>query len=375
MELVLVGGGHAHVEVLRRFGAMPQPGLRVVAVARELLTPYSGMLPGYLAGHYPREACHIDLRPLAERAGAHLIHAEACGLDLGRRQVHCRDGTAVPFDLLSLDIGGRPATAAIPGAAQHALPVKPVDGFLAAWAACEAAALAAIGRYRVVVVGGGAGGVELCLALRHRLRLQLAAAGADPDRASFALVTDTTEILPSHAPWVRRRLTRGLIERGVVLHLGCRVERVEPGRLSTAAGDIGFDAAVWAVGVAAPSWPGAAGLATDPAGFVAVDATLRSLSHPEIFAAGDIAALDGHCLAKAGVYAVRQGPVLAENLRRVAQGAPLRSYQPQRQFLSLISTGDRRAVASRGRLVAEGAWVWRLKDWIDRSWMRRYQRA
>lgn len=373
-DLVLAGGGHAHVEVLRRFARAPVAGMRVVVVARERLTPYSGMLPGHLAGHYARAACHIDLGPLAAAAGARLIHGEATALDLDRKLLACRDGTIVPFGLLSLDVGGRPAMAGVTGAATHTLPVKPVDDFLAGWQAIEAAALGCEGRYRIAVVGAGAGGVELCLALQHRLCRRAHAAGIDSPKPAFTLIADTAEILPSHAPGVRRRLTRCLTGRGIALHLGQPVVRVEPGRVHTAAATIAADAVIWATGVAPAPWLRAAGLATDAHGFVAVDATLRSASHPFVFAAGDVAALAGHDLAKSGVYAVRQGPVLAENLRRTVQGAPLRPYRPQRRFLALISTGDRNAIASRGPLLAEGAWVWRLKDWIDRRWMRRYQR-
>ncbi len=373
-RLVLVGGGHSHVEVLRRFALDPAPDIRLSLIARDLDTPYSGMLPGFLAGHYSHEECHVDLRPLARAAGAELIHAEAVGFDPDRKSISCGDGTAVPFDVASLDIGSQPDRSEIPGAAEHALPVKPVDRFLAGWTAIEAKVLAATARFRIVVVGGGAGGVELCLSLRHRLRARLIETGADPERAGFRIVTRTAEILPTHAPGVRRRLARILRKRGVTVHVGCSVDEVRPGRLiCVPRTEIGFDALIWVTHAGAAAWLADSGLATDPDGFVRVNDRLQSVSHPSVFAAGDAAALAGHRLAKSGVHAVRQGPPLARNLRLACRGEPLEPYRPQRRTLALISTGDRYAIASRGGLVAGGAWLWWLKDRIDRRWMRQYQ--
>jgi selenide,water dikinase len=191
---------------------------------------------------------------------------------------------------------------------------------------------------------------------------------------SFAIVTDTAELLPTHNPSVRERMTRVVRERGIELHLERRVVAVLPGTLQCRPSrEIPFDAAVWVTNAAAAPWLRESGLATDQRGFVAVSDCLQSISHPFVFAAGDVAAVDGHDLAKSGVFAVREGPRLARNLRRACHGEPLVSYRPQRHHLALISTGDKYAVASRGRWSAEGAAVWRLKNHIDRRWMRMYQ--
>jgi len=371
-DLVLVGGGHAHVAVLRRFGMKPVPGLRLTLITRDVHTPYSGMLPGYLAGHYDYDACHIDLGPLARFAGARLYHAEVAGLDAANRRLEVAGRPPVTFDLLSINIGSRPRTLDVPGAAEFAIPVKPIDAFLVRWEALIARVLTSRGPFRIGVVGGGAGGVEVVLATRHRLRQCLRERGDDPARLSFSLLTAGPVILPTHNPGVRARFQRVLRARGIAVLTGHRVREVTAtALLAEDQAAVAVDATLWVTSAAAPVWPGAAGLAVTDEGFIRVDTHLQSVSHPGVFAAGDVAALSDP-RPKSGVFAVRQGPVLAENLRRAATGRSLVGYRPQRRFLGLISTGDRYAVASRGGWSLEGAWLWRAKDWIDRRFMARF---
>jgi selenide,water dikinase len=370
-DLVLVGGGHSHVEVIRQFALQPAPDIRVTLISRDIHTPYSGMLPGFVAGHYTHDDSHIDLRPLAQKAGVRLFHAEAVGLDLEGKRVICTGRPPVDFDVLSLDIGSKPNWHGVLGAAEHTLPIKPVDGFVAGWQGIEEA-LRQRGKepFRIVVVGGGAGGTEICLALQHRVATRL----QNGTRVQFAIVADTAELLPTHNPGVRERLTRVVRQRGIELHLNRRVAAVMPNLLKCRPDEeVAFDAAIWATNAAPASWLRETGLATDEQGFVAVGESLQSLSHPQVFAAGDVAAVAGHHLAKSGVFAVREGPPLARNLRRACRGQPLEAYRPQRHHLALISTGDKYAIASRGRWNAEGAFVWRLKNRIDRRWMRMYR--
>lgn len=371
-DLVLVGGGHAHVSVLRRFGMQPIPGVRITLIARDVHTPYSGMLPGHVAGHYDFDACHIDLAPLARFAGARLYHAEVDGLDPAAGEVRVRGRPAVPFDLLSINIGSRPQTAGCIGADTHALAVKPIDAWLQHWQVVQQRVLASAGLFRLVVVGGGAGGVEMALATQYRLQGLLAAHGDDPARLQVVLVSADREVLANHNAGVRRRFERILGERAITLHNDCRVTEVSAhGIVIDGRAPLAADAVLWVTHAAAPAWPGEAGLAVDADGFIRVDPTLRSLSHGKVFAAGDVASLP-EPRPKSGVFAVRQGPVLADNLRRALLGRALRRYRPQRDFLGLISTGDRYAVASRGRWSAEGRWLWTAKDWIDRRFMARF---
>jgi selenide, water dikinase len=364
-DLVLVGGGHAHVHVLKRFGMREMPGVRVTLIARDVETPYSGMLPGYVAGHYPFDGCHIDLMRLARFARARLIHDEAVGLDRARREVLCRDHPPIRFDVVSLDIGVTPRNDDVPGAAEHTIAVKPIDRFASRWEALIERAKRR-DRLRLTVVGGGAGGVELTFSAYQRLSGLLA---RPPD---VTLVTRDALLL-SHSPRVRAKFARIFAERGVRVVAGDAVVRVEAGRLSLESGAaVEFDEALWVTEAAAAPWLAETGLALDANGFVEVDEHLRSPTDHAVFAAGDVAAMRGHPREKSGVYAVRAGPGLAENLRRALAGQQLRRAVPQRRALALIGTGDGSAVASRGPLAAEGVFWWRLKQWIDRRWMRGY---
>ena len=372
LDVALVGGGHVHVEVLRRAAMKPMPGVRLTVVARDATTPYSGMLPGYLAGIYTHEEAHIDLRPLCARAGARLLRAPAAGLDADGRRVLFTDRPPLRFDIAAIDVGSTPDIAGIEGA-ETGLPVKPVDRFLERWRAFEDEAAAGDGPWRLVTVGGGAGGVELCLGLRRRLARRIAGAGSDPDGIRVRLVAET--LLPGHGTGARRRLLRALEAAGVEPRLGRRVAVLRPGRVVLDDGvEIPSDATVLATGPAAPAWLRETGLRLDDGGFVAVDRCLRSLSHPFVFAAGDAAGHAGRPIARNGVHAVRQGPVLARNLRALADGRSLEPYRPQGRTMALISTGRRHAIGSWGDLAFAGDWAWRWKDRIDRRWMDRYRR-
>ncbi len=371
-RLVLVGGGHSHVEVLRRFGMMGAPPCNLTLVARDMLAPYSGMLPGFIAGHYRHAECHIDVRPLARAAGARVCHAEVTGIDFERSILHCAGRPEVPFDVLAINAGSRPEFADVPGAREHAWPAKPVDALIARWEALLDDLARAPRAHGIVVVGAGAGGVELSLAMRHRLNDGPTALARS---VQFALVEAGTSILPSHAESVRRRMSRALQRHGIVVHSGERVAEVIAGELRCESGrSVPFDTLIWTTHAAPLEWLRGCGLATDEQGFVAVNASLQSISHPNVFASGDAASLQHAPRPKSGVFAVREGPPLAENLRRWLANEPLERYEPQARHLSLISTGNRHAVASWGGFSAEGAWVWRWKDHIDRTWMAKYQR-
>ncbi len=370
LDVVLVGGGHAHVEVLRSFAMESVDGLCLTVVTRDTVTPYSGMLPGYLAGIYSHEDAHIDLRPLCSRAGARLIHAPATGLDIHNRHILFGDRPGLRFDLASLDIGSTPIQAPIEGAREHAIPVKPVDGFLERWTTVEERLRSHKGTFHLTVVGGGAGGLEVCLGLRHRLR---AALGTGLD-LTVTLISDEEELLPRHGAGVRRRMEAALREAGVTAHKGRRVVAVGADTVRCDDGTIvASDATVLVTGAAAAGWLADTGLDLDEHGFVAVDSCLRSISRPFVWVAGDIAAFTPRPLIKNGVYAVRQGPLLATNLRRLAQGTSLKPFKPQHRTMAMITTGERHAVASWGGLSFQGEWVWRWKDRIDRRWMEKYQ--
>lgn len=363
-RLVLAGGGHAHVEVLRRFAEAPSAGAELVLASPRPHTPYSGMLPGVVAGLYAPADALIDLAALAAAARARFVRACVTAIDPVGRSVRLDDGSAVGYDVLSIDTGSAPPLATVRGAEAFGVPVKPVERFLDAWSAVLAESPART--RRIAVVGGGAGGVEIALAMDARLR-------RIGRGVNVMLVTGPDGLLPGHGAGVRHRVEQACFRRGVQILHGARVTACDADGLVLADGArVVAEWVVWATGAAAPAWIAASGLATDAHGFVAVDAHLRSTSHPAVFAAGDVASMVGAPRPKSGVHAVRQGPPLAENLRRALEGAPLRPYAPQARTLALIATGDRRAIASRGRFVVGGRWVWRWKDSIDRRFMRRY---
>jgi len=372
-DIVLVGGGHSHVGVLKRFGMHPLPGVRLTVICRDTHTPYSGMLPGYIAGHYSYDEVHIDLSRLARFAGARFYRDEALGLDREARKVLCRSRPPVPYDYLSINIGSTPQMDAVAGAAAHAVPVKPINGFNQRWLQLLARVRSHAGPTRIAIVGGGAGGVELTLAMHYRLRNELRALGRNPDELSFHLLTRGASILRTHNASVRRAFERVLAQRSVDLRCNAEVVEVSADALRTAAGEtVRADELVWVTRAGGAPWLRDTGLALDADGFIQVAGTLQSVSDPLVFAAGDVASMVDHPLEKAGVFAVRQGTPLAANLRRSAEGRTLKPYRPQRRWLALISTGDRYAVASRGALGFQGAWVWRWKDWIDRRFMRKF---
>ena len=361
-DLVLVGGGHAHALVLRKLAMARPAGLRVTLISSAAFTPYSGMLPGLLAGHYAFEDTHIDLLRLCQWAGVRFLDDTVNGLDPQARRLSCKKRGALGYELLSIDIGCEPELDSVPGAREYATPVKPVAGLWRRWAAL-AADPPRRGR-RIAVVGGGAGSVELALAMAHRLR-------EHPPQIS--LYCGAAQILPGYSRAARRVVTRQLAALGVALYRDHRVAEVSTGTLHFGQGQRrGFDTLIWATGASAAPWIKDSGLPVDARGFMTTHDTLQSTGFANVFGAGDIATQCRHPRPKAGVYAVRQGPVLAANLLACAAGRRLREHRPQRRFLSLLALGAKRAVAERGGLSAQGAWVWRWKDRIDRRFMRQF---
>ncbi|MCW5619654.1 MAG: FAD-dependent oxidoreductase [Burkholderiales bacterium] len=362
-RLVLVGGGHSHLEVIRRIGQHPSVGLHVTLVAPQRFKACSDMLPGLIAGHYQHADCHIDLEALCGTACVDRMADTVVGLDAQQRMVHCASGASIAYDLASLDIGSA-ATYAPQG---MEVAVEPGEAFLAYWDALRQRAQSRV--LHIVTVGGGASGIEMTLSMQHCLNQ----AGC---RAHLSIAASNRTILPEHPAHVRRYFERVLRERGVGLLTGARVTRIEDQTVWLDSGaHLVADHVVWALGPRAAEWPAHAGLAADEHGFVLVDRTLRSTSHPEIFAAGDIAGMRDHSRPKSGVHALRQGQVLAENLMRTLGGQRLVRYAPQRLAPALITSGDRHAAASWGGLSVHGAWVWRWKDRRDRERMARYRVA
>lgn len=372
-DLVLLGGGHSHAIALRMFGMNPLPGVRLTLISEAADTAYSGMLPGHVAGFYSHEDCHIDLRRLSQFAGAQFYLDRAIGLDLKNNRVLCADRPPVGFDWLSIDIGSTPK---IPAGLddRRLIAAKPVRRFLEQWEQIVAAVTQNPARpVTIAIVGGGAGGVELALTMQHRLHQILQCAHQPHENLTLHLFQRHAELMPNHSPWVRDRFRQLLTQRQVQLHFQETVQSVQAGKIQCESGlTLEHDYLIWVTQATAPAWLGDAGLQVDRDGFIQVDDTLRSLSHPQIFAAGDIATMVNHPRPKAGVFAVRQGKPLFENLRRSLLHQPLKPFRPQSQYLSLLGTADGSAIASWGNLGWESPLLWKAKDWIDRAFMQRF---
>ncbi|NEP02969.1 MAG: selenide, water dikinase SelD [Symploca sp. SIO2E9] len=383
-DLVLIGGGHSHAIVLKKFGMHPVPGVRLTLITDLSHTPYSGMLPGYVAGFYNFDQCHIDLRPLTQFASARMFVDRAIDLDLENNYIICANRPPVAFDLLSIDIGSTPATISVPGAAAHTIPVKPISKFLTYWSqVTQEVAQFRHKKVRLGIVGGGAGGVELALAIETHLHSIYHHIQQSTQNLEIHLFHRGASLLPERHPWVGKRLQQILSRRGVKLHLMENVSAVEacpeatdtntvtPKIINCQSGlKVKCDRIFWVTQASAAPWLRQAGLATDAKGFIKVSDALQSISHPQIFAAGDIATMVNHPRPKAGVFAVRQGKPLFENLRRTLLGQPLKQFIPQTEFLILIGTGNRQAIASRGWLnFGPHKLIWHWKDYIDRQFM------
>lgn len=357
-DLVLIGGGHSHALVLRMWGMDPLPGTRVTLIDPNPVAPYTGMLPGLIAGHYRRDELMIDLVRLGRFAGARVILDRATGIDLEARLIHLAGRPPLPYDLAAIDVGITSDLPSLPGAPDHAVAAKPLGRYAQAWEAFVAQAPA---RPRVVILGAGLGGVELALASVHRL------GGA----ASVTLLDQAGALLPALAFPARRALQRRLAAAGVVLRLGVRVAEVRAGSVLLAGGEeIGSDFTLTATGARPHGWLAKTGLRHD-GGFLVTDATLRT-SDPQVFASGDCAGIKGDPRPKAGVFAVRAAKVLHRNLRAALTGKPLQAFRPQADYLKLISLGEKAAVAEKWGLALSGPRFWRLKDRIDRSFMDRF---
>lgn len=370
-RLMLVGAGHAHAQVLRDWARRPVPGVELVLVSPTRFAPYSGMVPGWLAGHYRFDEVVVDAATLAREAGARWVEAEVRSLDAGAQTLQLSDGEVLHWTLLSLNIGStlRPPGWVGAHAGLRLLPLRPLGGLHQAWDALqhEAAPPAA-----VAAVGGGAAGVESLLAVLWRLRQRWPGAVLPAH-----LFQRDARLLPTLPPRAAQAVGQALAQAGVTLHLGTPFTPASLALLLPAAP--GLPLLLWATGAQPHAWPVAGGLAADGDGFVAVDATLRSLSHPAVFAVGDCAGFTPS-LPKAGVYAVRMGPLLSGNLRAALAGGPMRAYRPQRVALALLALGGRQALATRGGWTLAGGpllgrALWRWKDRIDRGFIGGFARA
>ncbi|WP_228056751.1 FAD-dependent oxidoreductase [Microcoleus sp. LEGE 07076] len=399
------------------FGIKPLPGVRLTLISDVLYAPYSGMLPGHVAGFYDYDECHIDLRSLAEFAGCQILVDRAIAIDFSKNLVICQTCPPVNFDLLSIDIGSTPATLSVPGAAEYAIPAKPVPEFLASWNQLISARQNPPQKsLRIAIVGGGAGGVELALNMQSRLakekerrKMEVGRKKKEEGRreievgAEIHLFHSGAELMSGHNQRVCRRLQKIIISRGIQLHLMEKVSAIKKQETIEIKGNkklpvpdaqcpisnpqspipnaqiccesglkVECEIIFWVTQASAANWIKESGLATDSKGFMQVNDCLQSVSHRNVFGAGDICAMVNYPRPKAGVFAVRQGKPLFENLQHFLLQKPLKPFAPQEKYLALIGTGNKRAIASRGSFMWESALLWYWKDWIDRQFMKKF---
>jgi selenide,water dikinase len=369
-ELVLIGGGHAHVFVLKLWGLKPLTGINITLISPQQQTPYSGMLPGLIAGHYTVSDAHIDLVELCKFAGAKFIQGSVTELNLEEKKLQLNDSEhPIKFDLLSINNGITP-NLDIAGAKDFSTAVKPISEFYPRWQHTLQQLRSASTEKSIAVVGGGAAGVELVLAMHYAIsqcrdvnvpvKLKLVYRGEKP--------------LLNFPPRIRNRVFAALLNAEIQLNKNCDVAELSLGTIHCdAMPAIKSDHIFWCTNGNAAIWPKKSGLETDNRGFISVNDTLQSRSHDFVFAAGDIAQQYNKPTPQAGVFAVRQGPVLFRNLQRKLKNQPLESHRPQRYFLGILALGNKNAIAYRRFWPAlQGSWIWRWKDAIDRRFIAKF---
>lgn len=369
-DIILIGGGHTHALFLRMWGMKSIPGVRVTLVSHGVLSPYSGMLPGVIAGHYSLEDNHIDLLKLCRFAGARFINAKVTGIDHRAKCVHIQDRPALYFDYASINTGAAPDQS-VQGVAEYATPIKPISEFLSHWHQLLQELTTRKRETHIVVVGSGAGGIETLLAMEHALSKKTGLKST----LHFHLVVRGHGLLKGYSRSVKHTVKSRLSKRGIHVHYDFEVAEVQPNQLIAKSGEtLHADTLFWCTSAGAADWPKQSGLRTDEHGFITVNPYLQCIDKPNIFAVGDIAHMPHAPRPKAGVYAVRQAPVLFGNLRALLLNKPLKAYKPQDDFLSLVALGNQTAVGSRKPVSFNGAWVWNWKDRIDREFMDKFHK-
>ena len=375
-HLVLVGGGHSHLAVLKRVGMKPVSGLAVTLISREIYTPYSGSMPAYIAGHYELDDMHIDLRPLAQFAGVRLIEAEVQSIDLNAKIIQLPGRPDIPFDLVSLNIGSSPNGELIKGSRKHGIPVKPINEFLNLWQKTLGNALDSLRNekpFSLVIVGGGPASVELAFAAQYKIHTSLELDIHHQSKLKIHVVSNSKTVLSTHNDKAQKAILAEFSKRHIEFIPETYVSEINSAGINYKdGGSLAADSVVYATGASIPQWPANCGLGLSDDGFIEINNHLQSTSHPFVFAAGDAATIKNQPRPKSGVYAVRQGKILAINLIKAATDKPLKKYSPQKHALALVSLGNKSAVAIRNTLFFQGMGIWRLKDSIDKKFVRKY---
>lgn len=379
-HLVLLGAGNAHIHVLSTLASHALPDIKITLITPYPRQLYSGMVPGFVAGHYTLDDCVIPLEPLLKKTTVQWLPRRVTALNANQCTLTLDDGSEISYDWLSVNTGPvqerKRLEQTLPGVCEYGLFVRPLEGFGALWP--RVTELAQNTALRVVVLGGGAAGIELAMAMAYRL-----------PTATVTLVTGGAAVGANYTPAVQQRIVKALVRRNITVLVDTAVSIQKEEVLLASGTRQACDVPVIATSAQAPAWledtsltlneagilSAALRLAVDEHGFIAVDACQRSTSHPNIFAAGDVSTRMDLPLARSGVYAVRAGPALTKNLTAVIAGQEPSPHMPPEKTLNLLSCANQTAIASWGNYSAQGRWVWWLKDWIDRSFIKRYRRT
>jgi NADH dehydrogenase FAD-containing subunit len=363
-HLVLVGCGHAHLVTLVNIPEFISRGHRVTVVSPGEFHYYSGMGPGLLAGLYQPEEIRFHIRKTAEDRGAEFKQGRVVRIDPESRRLELETGETVGYDVASFNTGSFVPMEDINGRSSDVFPVKPIEELERARE--RVVALSRENTVRVMVIGGGPAGIEMAGNVWRAV--------ADVEGTAEIRIVSRGRLLASFPPRARRLVVRSLRRRGIRIEEGLNIERLtSEGAFAGNGESFAFDVAIVAGGIEPSPIFKRSGLPTDGSGALLVNAGLQSVAHPHIFGGGDCIGFQPQPLDKVGVYAVRQNPVLFSNLLAALEDRQAVPLRPQRHYMLLFNLGDGKAVFCRRRLVGAGRWAFRMKDRIDRAFMRRFQ--
>ncbi|MFT5083563.1 MAG: selenide,water dikinase, partial [Lentisphaeria bacterium] len=367
-DIVLVGGGHTHALLIRMWAMNPTPGLRLTLISPNVHTPYSGMLPGFIAGHYSFDQIHIDLHKVCAWAGVRFIQAQATAIDTRAQAIKLSIRPAIEYDICSIDIGSTP-NKKIPGSEAFAVPVKPISEFAQHWLALKQQLLHNnnAAPLKVAMIGGGAGGVEIITAMQYWSKQNTC-------NAEFCLISRGKSLLEGYPKPLQKKLLHHLQTNDIHYKLNFDTQAIDQSHIVSDTDRHAYDKVFYCTQASAANWLRSSDLALTENGFIQVNDQLQSLRHANIFAAGDISHQVKHPSPKAGVYAVRMAPTLFNNIIHLALNKPLQAFKPQKNFLSLLALGEKTALGSRRFFSFGGKWVWRLKDKIDSQFMNQFHK-
>ena len=364
-SLVLVGGGHAHLSVLHSLIHQKLSKFEIILISPNSYQNYSGMLPGWIAGHYNKAQFQIDLQSLAQKANIHLIVNRVTGIDADRSLVYLPKNNQIKYDLLSVDMGCETKLSNLKDLQEKLLPIKPLDNFIEAWPQILSKKQNTTD-YHLVIVGGGAAGVELALAARYSFKHS-----DGYDDGHVDLVASDSGLLTEFSPKIQSTIKKILCEANITVHYQ-KAQGTKEGLILSKGKILTADCVIAATGTQPPLWLQKSNLMLDKDGYIAVNEFHKSLSHPNVFATGDISSRQDLIITKSGVHAVRTGPILFSNLLATQNGQSLTFYYPRKYSLYILACGPKHAIASWGKWSIQGKLVWHLKNWIDQKFVKKF---